>query len=86
MSEEAQKIFSPQPVDEPEDSTPGDRLKPAIRPEKPEQTLEYITELTDQLARLAASINEDSIAYFLSMARAEAELVTLRQNNQNYDD
>jgi hypothetical protein len=46
-----------------------------------EQTIRYIAELTEQLSDLAGGINEDSLAYFLSMARAEAEIAVLRRKN-----
>ncbi|MGE3244741.1 MAG: hypothetical protein AB7F96_00290 [Beijerinckiaceae bacterium] len=47
------------------------------------QTIAYIAELTEELARLARSIDQDSLAYFLSMARAEAELAALEQHRRS---
>lgn len=80
MSESAQSSYGA-----PSDTNPGgqeDTKLPSAEntpgAQTPEMTVEYIAQLTEQLTQLASSINEDSLAYFLSMARAEAELVALR--------
>ena len=41
--------------------------------------LNYIADITEELAQLAGSMNENSLAYFLTMARAEAELLSLKR-------
>ena len=41
--------------------------------------LAYIADISGELAQLAGSMNETSLAYFLTMARAEAELLGLQR-------
>ena len=88
MPESAQTLLSDDPS--PQKKQRQTIVQPAGKAVKknqpPEQTVEYIAELAEQLAVLASSINEESLAYFLSMARAEAELVALRQAAQQLPD
>ncbi len=78
MSEDSRKFIAPPSPRAHKRTGKNIGAAPALSAlECPAMTIEYIAELTEQLAQLASSINEDSIAYFLSMARAEAELVAL---------
>jgi hypothetical protein len=74
--------FAPTPGRLPDPDAPYSNSGPApVDIETAEQTIRYIAELTEQLSDLAGGINEDSLAYFLSMARAEAEIAVLRRKN-----
>lgn len=49
------------------------------RPGEASNILAYIADISGELAQLAGSMNETSLAYFLTMARAEAELLSLQR-------
>jgi hypothetical protein len=59
----------------------GNGLMPhAPKAQKQIETALYIAELTAEMATMAGSEKLDILAYFLSMARVEAELVARQQH------
>ena len=63
---------------------PGSRPAPAARKERQErqeaeaELAGYIAQMTGELASMASGARFDMIAYFLSLARMEAEMVARR--------
>ena len=55
------------------------RTNAGEQPQNTADLLAYIADLTEELEQLSASINEPTLSYLLSMARAEAELIAARR-------
>lgn len=60
----------------------ADGLQPpsAPDPEKVAEIARYIAQLTAEMCRMAADVKLETLAYFLSMARLEAEMLA-RKNS-----
>ena len=62
----AREAQEPEPYTFPEDN-------PIVTPENAVETARYISEMTMELARMAASAGLETTCYLLTMARVEAE-------------